>query len=390
MSGRLLFCSSERLTRTLGASKVPIELADAMRQVGWGVDLVGPEDYIPKYNSLTETERKERADQELRNLIVNEGACYDVVDYQIQNLPFARATFPKDLLMVARTPILLAHLDHVRFPQPLSLRRVAGKLFLDRARQRRLRAQINKGLKTAREADLVVVNNDEDRGELVRRGLVRDRIRMIPLGLSDGRLGELATDPCVLPSTPTVAFVGTFDWRKGAADFPDLIERVRAEVPAVQFRLLGTRGMFQEERDIRRLFPSGQQKCLDIVPSFSPETLPSLLHTCSGGVFPSYLEGFGFGVLEMLAASLPVVAYDAPGPPVMLPREWLVRPGDTVSAAEHLVTWLQNPALLREARLHAHSRAQQFTWARTASLMHEAYCEFGHHPVGNHESDPAS
>src|SRR5437764_491393 len=34
--------------------------------------------------------------------------------------------------------------------------------------------------------------------------------------------------------------------------------------------------------------------------------------------FPSYAEGFGFGLLEQLAAGIPTVSYDAPGPRFIL------------------------------------------------------------------------
>ena len=42
--------------------------------------------------------------------------------------------------------------------------------------------------------------------------------------------------------------------------------------------------------------------------------LPALLADCSVGIFPSYVEGFGLAVLEQLAAGIPTVAFDAPGP----------------------------------------------------------------------------
>ena len=35
---------------------------------------------------------------------------------------------------------------------------------------------------------------------------------------------------------------------------------------------------------------------------------------CTVGAFPSYVEGFGLAVLEQLAAGLPTVAYNLPGP----------------------------------------------------------------------------
>lgn len=375
MSRRLLFCSSTPLTRTLGASKVPIELADAMRQQGWAVDLVGPEDFVPRYKELTWPQVKDRINDGLRNLIAHEGKSYDVIDYQVHNLPYERNLFPERTLLSARTPLLHAHFDRIEIPQPINLRSLAEELVRGGMRQRKMRAQIKAEYKTAKEADLVVVNNDEDREELVRLGISDGRVQMVPLGLSDERLRTLKTGPDIPPNPPTVAFVGTFDWRKGAADFADLVKQVRSEVPSVRFRLLGTQGVFREERDVRRLFSKDQQECLDIVPRFAPETLPDLLRTCSVGVFPSYLEGFGFGVLEMLAASLPVVAYDAPGPPVMLPQEWLVPRGDTAAAAGQIVRWLKSDSLLRTARSEARSRAEGFTWETAANKLGRVYIE---------------
>lgn len=373
MSRRLLLCSSAQLTQRLGVSKVPIELADAMRQLGWTVDLVGPEDYTYQYGNLDGLEGKARITEALRRLIISEGGRYDVVDFPIMYLPFNRGGFPARTLLVARTPLLHAHLDHIRFPEPVTLRRLAGRLVRDRVRQRCVQEKISAELNTAREVDLVVVNNHADRGELVRRGIWENKIQMIPLGISNGRLSELETEPQVLPATPAVAFVGTFDWRKGAADFPNLVERVKAEVPTVQFRLLGTRGMFREEQDVRRQFPRNLQKCLDIVPAFAPKELPLLLSTCSVGMFPSYLEGFGFGVLEMLAGSLPVIAYDAPGPPVMLPNNWLVTPGDRAAMADKLVRMLTDQDRLRSERDRAVQRAREFTWAHVAAQTEAAY-----------------
>jgi glycosyltransferase involved in cell wall biosynthesis len=38
------------------------------------------------------------------------------------------------------------------------------------------------------------------------------------------------------------------------------------------------------------------------------------LADCAIGIFPSHIEGFGLAVLEQLAAGLPTIAYDVPGP----------------------------------------------------------------------------
>ena len=54
-------------------------------------------------------------------------------------------------------------------------------------------------------------------------------------------------------------------------------------------------------------------------------------------MFPSRVESFGYGVLEMLAAAVPVVAYDAPGPHVLLPPEYRVQVGAVRELADRVV-----------------------------------------------------
>ena len=71
-------------------------------------------------------------------------------------------------------------------------------------------------------------------------------------------------------------------------------------------------------------FPKKLRGYIEVIPQFHPDELPILLSSCSLGIFPSYLEGFAFGVLEMLAAALPVIAYDTPGAPMMVPEQYLV------------------------------------------------------------------
>jgi hypothetical protein len=76
-------------------------------------------------------------------------------------------------------------------------------------------------------------------------------------------------------------------------------------------------------RDLsRRLRP-----LLDVQPRYELTELPELLTGVSVGVVPSRVEGFGYGVLERLAAAVPVITYDAPGPHVMLPRTSACRSG---------------------------------------------------------------
>src|SRR5207253_6755409 len=112
-----------------------------------------------------------------------------------------------------------------------------------------------------------------------------------------------------------ISFIGMWSTRKGAKDWCQIIRRVRAIVPAAQFKFLGT--LTENERVLRDLEVS---VCdwIEIVPEYHPDELSKLLSDSTVGAFPSYAEGFGLGLLEQLAAGIPTVSYDAPGPRFIL------------------------------------------------------------------------
>ena len=199
---------------------------------------------------------------------------------------------------------------------------------------------------TVRHADLTVVSNDRDADALVNNGADRNRIAILPLGLTPLRLNQFAAVRDAVPDEPVVGFVGTFDPRKGMCEFPDLVDRVLGAVPGVTFRLLGTAGMVPDADGVRGYFPRRLWPRLEIYPRYDPNELPGLLAGVSVGVFPSRVESFGYGVLEMLAAAVPVIAYDSPGPHVMLPGDYRVGVGDDDGMAAKVAGLLADPARL--------------------------------------------
>lgn len=370
---RILLCCPVPLVRTLGAGKHHVELAQALREIGQDVDLVGPEAYALSEERHPGLHHRRRYAIGLRDYLLERAASFDVVDYDHGYLPFGREEFPQEPLFVARSVLLAHHLENVQFPRPRTPRLIVGELFRGRSRRQEQRQAVADSKRTVREADLINVLNQYDRRELIRAGVRSDRIVVLPLGLSDARLRALAPASFEPPATPTVAFVGTFDYRKGARDFPALVEGVKQVVPSARFRLLGAAGMFKTARDVLAHFPRRLRDDIDVVPTYAPDDLPGLLAGCSVGVFPSYLEGFGFGVLEMLAAGLPVIAYDVPGPPEVLPPPYLVPPGDVEAMGRKVATLVTDARRLQDDREWARQRASTFTWQRAARLTVEAY-----------------
>jgi len=222
------------------------------------------------------------------------------------------------------------------------------------------------------EGDLINVANHDDQAALLGIGVPREKIAVIPYGISQSNREIFDAVSSAVPLAPKVAFVGTFDNRKGATDFPKIVEAVCRAVPGVSFRLLGTG---RDEKTVLARFPARLRNAIEVYPRYSPSELPDLLALCSVGVFPSYIEGFGLGVLEMLAASVPVIAYNSPGPPMMLPTAYLVEPGNPTAMSERVIALLADNCRLAAARAWSKRQAQPFSWGAIAKQTNDVYLE---------------
>jgi glycosyltransferase involved in cell wall biosynthesis len=301
---------------------------------------------------------------------------YDVVDYCFDAVrPWVKlAPDAVPVLKVARVVLLFPHHeDHIPLPKPpMTLLRRAKRLL----RRREAQPQCTDFDANMREADLINVANSMDKECLVRLGWDARKIIVLPYGLTSTGADRLATcfDRRSRTAPPRIAFVGTFDYRKGCLDFPCIVERVAAAIPEVRFRLLGTKGLFQTRERVLAWFPRRLRGLLEIHPTFDSADLPGLLVDCQIGMFPSYLEGFPIAVVEMLGAGLPVIAYDAPGPSDILPREWLVNRGEREELANRLIRLLQSADILRN-QLRAWEISRHFDWNRIARDTVQCYEE---------------
>jgi len=366
---RILFCSPVPLDPRLGMGKHWLELADSLRGLGWETHAVGPDEIAGGPTRVT----LETFPQVLRDFLRHTAAGYDVVEYDHVYLPYPRSDFPASPLFVARCMLLHHHFLTTQVPRAPGLKSWLRHVPNARRRRRWLTRVVAQTDATVRQADLTVVSNDRDAIALARNGADPDRIAVFPLGMTAERLRQFAAVPAGLPERPVVGFVGTFDPRKGMCEFPDLVDRVARQVPGVTFRLLGTAGLVRDADGVRRYFPRWLWPRLEIYPSYDPNELPVLLAGVSVGVFPSRIESFGYGVLEMLAAAVPVIAYDAPGPHVMLPPELRVPVGAVKELADRTAALLIDPIQLLAARRAARERSRGFAWEDIARRTAERY-----------------
>lgn len=341
-----------------------------MEKLGWDCIVMGPQEIKA---ALPDTASSEPYWECLRQYLHRHASSYSVVDYDHAYLPYPRSDFDQKCLFVARSVILKQHILSAPIPRTKKLLSRAKSLIYKRGRRSDLVAECNRAAETLRQADLINVCNYDEENALMSMGILPEKIVVLPFGISAEQRRILDATPSSPSKNPIVAFVGTFDTRKGCTDLPKIVKQVSRQVPNVRFLLLGTKGAYTTKEKVLADFPRHLRPRLDVVPSYPSENLATLLSSCSVGIFPSYIEGFGLGVLEMLAASIPVIAYNVPGPTMMLTSKYLVGRGDTQALSDKLVKLLNSEYELNAARQWAKQRSLDFNWKDIAEATHKTY-----------------
>jgi glycosyltransferase involved in cell wall biosynthesis len=364
---KILFCSPVPLQETLGTARTLLSLSTEFQNLGWEVKIISPADTIDNYQLGDDSAAG------LRKYLLKHASEYDVVEYDHSYLPFPRTEFANDTLFVARSQLLGHHFATIAIPAERRWQSRIRAFLEKRAEQNRKKHNFDRAHTTILESDVAVVLNYDDRDILTKHGIAPEKIHVIPNGLSPLQMQQFDRLSVAVPSNPKVAFIGTFCPRKGSTDFPAIIKEISRHVPEVSFRFLGT--TFARKK-VLSYFPKYLRNRIEVYPDFEPDDLPSLLQACSVGMFPSYIEGFGLAVLEMLAASIPVIAYNAPGPPMMLDARYLVPRGDTVAMAEKIIGLFQDSDQLASARHWAKQRSKDFCWQQVAQKTSDVYLSY--------------
>jgi glycosyltransferase involved in cell wall biosynthesis len=314
---RILIVLNLEWNPRLGAVRVYMELAEQWRAAGNMVEHFSLSDAFPRV-------RSSRAGFAIRQIafaykaaaFVKENAArFDVIDALIGSLPMSKKKLGFVGLLVARSVGLYRLYD--RFEMRARQRwphRARGK-FLGRIFYSLTRRWLTRASDQAvRHADLINVPNENEAVCLRRELGSADRIIVQPYGLTNDRCRALLEDAA--PATVRLAgkkisFIGMWAARKGSHDWAQIIRRVRQNIPDARFCFLGT---MVEAGTISSDLGNSSRRDVEFISEYSPEDLPKLLSDCAAGAFPSYVEGFGLAVLEQLAAGIPTVAFDVPGP----------------------------------------------------------------------------
>ncbi|MDP0499561.1 MAG: glycosyltransferase family 4 protein [Verrucomicrobiota bacterium JB022] len=376
---KVLLLVQGQLDRRLGGPRLPMDLASGLRAQGVSVAVESADTLRQKTHALPGEPW-----EVLLGRYVEAHGSFDVLDFDHLPFPLDPAQIPIRL-SVARVSLLLLHLADMRLPDdPRPLVRMKKALQPWRYRWQQ-EGQIRETAETLRRAGGVMVNNHRDAARLGQLGLDPRQVAVVLPGCVQAEraaLEAVAARPKARP--PVIAFVGTFDFRKGCLDLVKMFERLSAAIPGVRLRLLGTKGLFQTEAEVRGFFPARLRAQLEVHPQFSPEALPGLLADASLGLFPSYLESFGYGALEMMHAGLPVLAYDVPGPSEFVPHAQLFAAGDVAGMVARAVALLKTPDLLPAVLSAQAGEVQNLSAEQHAARTLEVYAHWLRHDTAPH------
>jgi glycosyltransferase involved in cell wall biosynthesis len=391
---RFLLVTNTPWSRSLGAARVYVELGEELADLGHTVEKFSWEDAFPSspkdavdpprgpVSRLLQALASSRSfSRKVHTFVRARAHRFDVIDAGHTELPYSKAELGFQGLLVARSVALTPAYRRFelaaarRWPEPLSWKSLARNALFYPRRRRHLRDW----QRAVRCADLVNVSNQDDRREIAEEMGLGGKVVCFPFGLSEARaraFRETQAGAAERLCARSVAFIGTWNSRKGARDWPLIVRHVRQRLPDTRFFFLGTD---MEPYAVLRDFPPADRQAIEVAARFDSGDLPRILSRMTVGAFPGYLEGFGFAVLEKLAAGLPVVAYDAPGPREMLRHQSLpttVPAGDAEGFARLLTRILTLDA--ESYGRHAADSlavAARFRWRDIARRTIETYSE---------------
>lgn len=157
--------------------------------------------------------------------------------------------------------------------------------------------------------------------------------------------------------TNRILFLGRLSEAKGFFDLLEAIALVKRAGVRFQLRCGGHGDAKVVRNELRRL---GIEDAVVLLGWVEGEAKDKEIEQAVVFVLPSYIEGLPMGVLEAMAAGVPVVATSVGGIPDAIDDEhtgFLISPGDIQALADRLIRLLSEPDLRERFSVEGHARA---------------------------------
>lgn len=235
-----------------------------------------------------------------------------------------------------------------------------------------LRAQYT--IETIKTADLVIAVSEHTRQQIVRLlGIAKEKVFTVYSGIDPlflqprSELDDSAVMRRYGIDYPYILFVGNIDPRK---NIRGLITAYAMYARRHQFcarLIIAGKETSQAANELAVIDELGVQDMVDYLGYVPRGDLPALYARARVFIFPSFLEGFGFPVLEAMSCGTPVIVSDTSAlPEVAGNAAYYVAPGSEAGIAKALLDVMTKPRLRDSMIKKGLERARMFRWERTA------------------------
>ncbi len=180
-----------------------------------------------------------------------------------------------------------------------------------------------------------------------------------------------------IPNTdeqPYILFVGTFEPRKNIKTLVLAFDYLKKKFDLPhRLVLIGKKG-WGYESILKCIENSAYKKDIYHLNYLADELVAQFYQHAEVFVYPSFYEGFGLPVLEAMNLGTPVITSNVSSLPEVVDSAAItINPQDFIELAEAIFKVLSNDNLRKQLILDGRTRAQRFSWEKTAQKTLEAY-----------------
>ncbi len=207
-----------------------------------------------------------------------------------------------------------------------------------------------------------------------REVLDTERVVAVPHGVPRLALGAAPLSGLVGDS-PFMLALGTLEPRKNVRRLVEAFAEVGARHPRLQLLVAGADGPARPGvEEARAALPPAVARRVQLAGYVDDRTRATLLTRAEVFAYPSLYEGFGFPVLEAMAAGTPVVAGRAGAiPEVAGDGALLVDPTDVAAMADAICRVLEDTELADGLVRAGRRQAAGYSWRRAAEGLTDLY-----------------
>lgn len=223
------------------------------------------------------------------------------------------------------------------------------------------------GLWALKHATKVICLTKADASEIVRLGIRRSKLSIIPNAVDTEIHRSSSDDGFVL-------WAGRYVYEKGLQYLIDVAEIVKKQATNSRFLLVGEGPL---KTKVKHLVSSRGLKNVSLLGPMEYEKLRVLMGQCSIFAFPSLKEGFPRVLLEAMACEKPVVAFDIPGINEIISDKYdgLLVPLENTNVMAQAITDLMNDKNLRKKiGMRARKKViEKFDWRAVEKKIERLY-----------------